>query len=400
MIYLISGQPGNGKTLRAMSLMLDAYEQDQIAVKAGKKEPRRFFTNITGAAPGEWYDVGEGKPLVQNPDAFPWVERMPDHNDWTKLPHGSFVVYDEAHSDGVTPGLEKYGVLFPATGKPGESTDPRVRAMSTSRSSFSIDLVLVTQYPNKIHHQVRTLVGQHMHMNRAMGLAAAGMFTWSRTQPDPYDESAREKAEEEIWSYPKDLYKRYISATIHTVSHKFRIPKKVWSGLSMLVVAGLVAWGLYYVVVPKEARDTVGKEQARTPAKQAPLGALAAAAPQEEEQGIPGTGEYMSLTAPVVVSLAGCIDTERACRCYNTEGDQIDQSQAECRQVVDRPLPFNIYHDYSRGNPVAREEGAKAERGAGDTPADAALSTASVVVTSELHSIHGRVQTPYPVTAN
>lgn len=392
MIYLISGQPGNGKSLRAMSIMLDAYEQDQAAVKEGKKEPRRFFTNVTGAVLGEWYEVEKDKPLQQNPNAFPWTERLPDHNDWTKLPAGSFVVYDEAHSDGVTPGLEKYGVLFPATGKPGESQDPRIRAMSTHRSSFSMDLVLITQYPNKIHHQVRTLVGQHMHMNRAMGLAAAGMFTWTRTQPDPYDEQAREKAEEEIWKYPKDLYKRYLSAQIHTTSHKFRIPKKVWSGVSMLLVSVAVAWGLYHFLVPDQARHT----KAKPPQAEASLLAPAAASSSVESSS--GSGEYYSLTAPVVVALAGCIDSQRGCRCYNVEGDQIDQTQAECRAVVDRPLPFNIYHEYSRGQGIAQDNKQIPERGAGDTPADAPLPSA--LIGAGLYDVQGREQVYHPSTAN
>lgn len=229
MITLITGQPGNGKSLMAMFLMAQEYERNQAAVKAGKEEPRQFFSNVAGATREE------------NPEAFPWVQRMPEHNDWTKLPHGSYVQLDEAHSDGVTPGLERYGKLFPATGKPGESDDHRIRALSTSRSSFSIDLVLITQWPSKVHHQVRTLVGQHVHMARAFGLQSAGVLKWNRVQADPYDENQREKAEEEIWAYPKELYPRYKSATLHTAAHKFKMPPAIWKGLGYLVFAAVVA---------------------------------------------------------------------------------------------------------------------------------------------------------------
>ena len=45
-------------------------------------------------------------------------------------------------------------------------------------------------------------------MNRGMGLQAAGVVQWPRVQVDPYDEQARDKAEEEIWSYPKDLLRQ------------------------------------------------------------------------------------------------------------------------------------------------------------------------------------------------
>ncbi|MEN5271411.1 hypothetical protein [Stenotrophomonas lactitubi] len=40
-MYLISAQPGNGKTLRAMSMAQEFYEQNQQAVKEGKAQPLR-----------------------------------------------------------------------------------------------------------------------------------------------------------------------------------------------------------------------------------------------------------------------------------------------------------------------------------------------------------------------
>lgn len=338
MLYLISGQPGNGKTLRAMALTLEAYEADQELVKAGKKEPRHFYSNI------------QGSTLEDNPDAFPWMEKMPSHNDWTKLEKGSWVVYDEAHSDGATQGLEQYGRLFPSTGKPGESDDPRIRAMSTSRSSFSIDLVFVTQWPNKIHHQVRTLIGQHIHMNRAMGLQTAGMFTWSRVQVDPYDERAREKSQEEIWHYPKGLYKRYLSSTIHTTSHKFKMPKKAWQALSMLIVACLCGWLVFAKGVPYfQAKYKEKAQGSEAQGGGAPRTAAPASSSSVESIEIPATGTYTSLSAPRVPSLIGCVDSDRGCRCWDDEGALIDQSESECRLIVDKPLPINVLHEYKTG---------------------------------------------------
>ncbi|MEF8765636.1 zonular occludens toxin domain-containing protein [Stenotrophomonas sp. A3_2] len=123
--------------------------------------------------------------MEENPDAFPWFEKLPDHNDWPQLPDGSFVLYDEAHSDGNTQGLERYGRLFPSTGKPGESEHPRIRSMSTHRHR-GFDLAFVTQWPSKIHHQVRSLIGSHTHMNRAFGMQRSGVLTWTRAQADPY----------------------------------------------------------------------------------------------------------------------------------------------------------------------------------------------------------------------
>ena len=330
MMYLISGQPGNGKSLRAMFVMREEYERNCKAHADGKEELRRFFTNIAGATTEE------------NPEAYPWVEKLPDHNDWTKLPDGSYVVYDEAHADGNTPGLERYGNLFPSTGKPGESSDLRIRAMSTHRHR-GFDLVFLTQWPSKIHHQVRTLIGSHTHMNRGMGLQAAGVLQWPRVQIDPYDEKQRDKAEEEIWSYPKDLYGKYKSATLHTASHKFKIPKKVLAGLSKLVVTLLVLWALWHFLVPK------GKDKpAEGPAqKEASLLAPAPASPPPTDPVLlPGAQAFAAISTEPAPSLSGCVSSDRGCRCFNTDGYQIDMSQHQCMLLIEKPLPFNVYHEY------------------------------------------------------
>jgi len=334
MLILISGQPGNGKTLRTMALLQEEYERNMAAVKAGKEEPRRFFTNIAGATTEE------------NPHAFPWLERLPEHNDWTQLPDRSYVVYDEAHSDGQTPGLERYGHLFPSTGRPGESSDPRIRAMSTHRHR-GFDIVLVTQWPSKIHHQVRTLVGLHIHMNRSMGLAAAGVVSWPRVQPDPYDETAREKAEEEIWKYPTDLYKRYHSATAHTASHKFRVPKKVWGGISKLVVLLLVMWALWHYLVARKMAPPDDKPTVQE-VRGAGAGSLLPAAPRstDEPELMVGTGAYVAVQTESAPTLAGCVASASRCRCYNTDGYLIDMTQHQCRALLAEPLPFNVYHEY------------------------------------------------------
>lgn len=356
MITIITGQPGNGKTLMGMWLMAKEYERNRAAVKAGKEQPRRFFSNVKGATTEE------------NPEAFPWVERMPDHNDWTKLPHGSFVQLDEAHSDGETPGLERYGHLFPSTGKPGESSDHRIRALSTSRSSFSIDLQLITQWPSKIHHQVRTLAGEHIHMSRAFGLQRAGVLKWTRVQADPYDEDQREKAEEEIWPYPKEIYSRYVSATIHTAAHRFKVPPALWKGLSMLVAFGLIVW-VFLTWVRSNTEEQ--KQAAKPAAAQAQgQGRVAPAAPAAAVSAVPvsnpGTGIYESLRAPATPRIVGYIDSPRGCRMWNDKGEQLDIAQDECRRMVAKGIPV---HFLDAGGSKRDRADRKPVEGAGQSPA-------------------------------
>lgn len=350
MLILITGQPGNGKSLRALWMASQEYDRNAGEVKAGKEQPRRFFTNIAGATTDE------------NPKAFPWMERMPEHNDWTLLPDGSYVVYDEAHADGNTRELERYGRLFPSTGKPGESDDARIRSMSTHRHR-GFDIVLVTQWPSKIHHQIRTLIGEHVHMTRAMGLGCAGTMKWTRVQVDPYDEKQREKAEEEIWRFDKSLYERYKSSSLHTSSHKFRLSPKIMSGISTLVMTLLVMWGLYYFVVGRKTSDEP-EQGGDAPAAAAPASLFGSQSDQKDDEPVltPGMGEHAALNTMPVPTLAGCVSSDRGCRCFNSEGFQIDMARHECEATMSKPLPFNVYHEFRAGNaPPTTHEGPAVE---------------------------------------
>lgn len=358
MIILITGQPGNGKTLRAISLMREEYERNKAGVEQGKERPRDFYTNVAGASRDE------------NPNAFPWVQRMPEHNDWTKLPDGSYVLIDEAHADGKTVGLERYGTLFPATGKPGESEDPRVRSMSTHRHR-GIDLLLVTQFPTKIHHQVRTLVGKHLHMNRALGLQRAGVLTWTRTQVDVYDEQQREKAEEEIWAYPADLYDKYKSATLHTATYKFKVPARVWGGLAQLITLGVVCWMLWlfvfkpdskpegegeqvdtHVAAQAEAPSGAPGPQASAPGVDAYLTALEPRVPSQpwsaplyDEREAVSKPELYCMSAEAGDGADGFRREKQSCTCITEQGTVYKIRNVDCRAVARWGPSYNPYKE-------------------------------------------------------
>lgn len=368
MMTLLSGQPGNGKTLKAMELLEIEYLRNADKVKQGKEQPRQFFSNVKGSTRVRACD----RPgcCEDNPEAFEWVQPLPLHNDWTKLPEGAFVIYDECHSDGNTPGLEHYGVLFPSTGKPGESNDPRIRSMSTHRHR-GIDMLLVTQWPSKVHHNVRQLIGKHIHMNRAMGMQRAGVLTWSRAQPDPYDEKQREKAEEEIWAYPKHLYGRYKSSTLHTAEYRFKVPKKLWGALAQAGAMLLVMWLLWLFVFRPDPVKASEKETAQAaPHSQASLLAGGGLRLPADVQIVPNPNHQVSTDAQpntassqTVEPLAGYVITDRGCRAFDTDGLQLDLTDSACRDLAARRLPINLFHRYA-----AASGAAPAGQGGGTAP--------------------------------
>lgn len=330
MLYLVTGMPGNGKTLYAVDWLLRQIETDADLVKSKGTIPRTFYTDIEG------FDAAAVEKLTGYR-----VEPAPD--DWRTTPKGSVLVYDEAHR------------MFPSTGRPGRAEDPKIRDMDTHRHG-GYDMLFITQWPSKVHHELRQLVGEHVHLNRAMGLESAGLLRWSRVQPDPYDERQREKAEEEIWRFPKDRYALYTSSTLHTVSHKFRIPKKVWGALSTLLVTGLILWGLYAFLVPRSDSKAEGAGAAEGGAS---LLAPLSPTPVESSPLMAGMQAYASINTESAPSLAGCVASQERCRCFNTDGFQIDMIVQQCRALLAEPLPFNVYHEYRA--PVTRDASATGE---------------------------------------
>lgn len=306
MIYLITGMPGNGKTLYAVEFIRDA-------VKKG----RAVYSDIKGL-------TLEG------------VQPAPD--DWRTLPDGSLVVYDEAHK------------RFPSYKGKGRSPLQVVQDMDEHRHR-GFDLMFITQWPDKIDGELFRLVGEHCHLNRAFGLQSANLCKFTRGVLNPYSNLARKGADETIWSYPKDLYGVYKSSSLHTDSHKFKMPLKIRNALITAPMIALVLWGLYAFLVPDQPK-AAEKERSEAETTTQPLAAIPGIGglqPIQAQDKAPPTGEYFSLTAPSVPQLAGCVSSDRGCRCFSADGYQIDQTQAECAAVIARPLPINVYHQYVQG---------------------------------------------------
>lgn len=301
MITLITGVPGAGKTLRAVS-------EIQEHLKAG----RTVYSDIAGhVAPG----------ILPAPD------------DWRDTPEGSVVVYDEAQKK------------YPSTGKPGVSEDERIRALETHRHTGH-DIYFITQEPALVHHHIRKLVGRHIHVHRAAGLRRATLYTWDFAVAAPNDRNEQKRSDMENWSYPKDLFRYYKSATVHT--HKFQIPKKIGLILCVLVaVASFVGWRLY----SNNGLSVLNLSEAQAAEPSAHAAAGEGALPPAP---LPLRNPANTWTrADSVPPVMGCVGTDRTCRCFGMDGNQLDLELAVCLNVLTKPLPINLLAASSSSSPPA-----------------------------------------------
>lgn len=304
MISLITGLPGNGKTLFGLW---------HIKQKAERENREVYYHNI--------------KDLT-----LPWT--VCDPEKWMDLPHGSIIVLDECQ--------------FVFAKKPNGSKLPDFYEQLATHRHRGFDIYLITQHPTLIDNFVRQLVGQHFHAVRKFGMARATIYEWSAANPAPQSIASQKSAIPLKWGYPKEVYGYYKSAEVHTV--KRAIPVKIFLAAGFVVcMAGAGYWALDRYQSrydkPSTAEGAPGTNEALPPR---PVGRAGAAAgglaepfdPVADAErwiqmetprvaGLPQTApKYDELTRPTRVPVpAACVQIgtvdrpkEIRCKCYTQDG--------------------------------------------------------------------------------
>lgn len=303
MIELITGLPGNGKTLYTIST---------VKAKAERENRPVFYNGI--------------------PDLTLNWERLEDPKEWAKCPPGSIIVIDEAQK---TFRNRSMGTVPPEF----------VQQLETHRH-LGIDLVLITQHPSLIDPAVRRLSGSHRHMVRIWGMEASTVHQWPAVK-DNCDKS-RGDSEKTKWAFDKSVYGYYKSAEVHTM--KRSIPGRVKLLAGLLLAFAVCAWYVAHYVMKKAASPPPAVASAP---KASPTGEFVPGntngtqtkAPARSDNpvadlkdyvwtntprvsGLPQTApKYDQLTVPVRVPVpAACIqrgDIQKgqvSCKCYTQQG--------------------------------------------------------------------------------
>jgi zona occludens toxin len=218
MLTVITGTPGNGKTLRVI----------QLVEKLRKVSQRQVFYWNIGALTLDWKPLGDSATFGKAEEG---VEPDTSQVDcWYDVPAGSIVVIDEAQK------------IFPVR-KRGADVPKKVSEFETHRHR-GIDIFLMTQNPKLIDAHVRKLTGKHHHLRRVFGSHASHIFTWTEECADVDTRNNFSRAQDEYWKFPKELFGVYKSAEVHT--HKRQLP---WKWIAMVVAALILFPGLTWVAI-------------------------------------------------------------------------------------------------------------------------------------------------------
>lgn len=321
MISLITGLPGNGKTLFALWF---------IKKKAEKENREVFYHNI--------------KDLN-----LPWTESDPEK--WFDLPPGSIVVIDEAQ--------------FVFSKKPNGSKLPDFYEKLAVHRHMGLDIFVITQHPSLLDNFVRKLVGQHFHVVRKFGLNRATIYEWSSANEQPQNRAQQDASISMKWGYPKEVYGYYKSAEVHTV--KRAIPVKLV--LFVLFALGVAGYAMYtFTSFGRKSQEVMPAElaQGEVASVTSAVGTGSAesikgssetpgyGAPEEDAkkylwdhtpriEGVPESApRYDALTAPTRVPVAamcvqiGDVKSERPirCQCYTQQATKLDVDFNMCISIA------------------------------------------------------------------
>ena len=330
MLTLITGTPGSGKSLYAVSLIEKYVEENHKLAQKG--EPTRaIYADIDGL-------VMDGV--------------LPAPDDYRTCPDGSVLFYDEIQQ------RKEF--------KDSRGSNDVVDSLQVHRHR-GFDIYGITQFPSLLHQHFRAVVGQHFHLHRGWGMPSATVYLWAYVILNPNHRSNKAIAERNFrFNYPKRLYSYYKSATKHT--HKMRIPPK------FIFLAFFILAALYLCIRSMTGHnflvDVMSGEKAREP--------LPAAKPQTVAQAQPGTTTSTSTAVPIAGSpvltttaqpqfsydpskpyevdyaamqrtptqlpqFSGCMQLAAKCKCYTQQGSILDVSIADCKRVITGDMPFNPF---------------------------------------------------------
>ena len=330
MIYLITGNPGTGKTLHMVSML------------AKREDLRNRPLYIDG--------INE-----LDRDKIPYLD-MPEGcnggnwNEW--LPDGSILVVDEC---------QRYW----RARSNGSQVPKAVQAMETHRHK-GIDIYLLSQKPGQLDYNLKALVGNHKHLWVSQ-LGTRRMYEWQKCG-NPENKSDVSIALVRGYKLDKSAYSLYKSAEVHTKTVQGR---SKWLWLMPAVLLGTAGIGYYayhrfnsqFETEPAAAKADAAPQDgggAATAAHQTSGGgsAQAIASPSEEVKtlkpedfapAIPGKPWTAPVYAPQNTAISAmpypvaCIKQADSCTCYTDQATPIrGMDKGLCIDFVDN----GIYNPY------------------------------------------------------
>ena len=338
MLYLITGVPGSGKTLKMISDLM----------KRKDLQNRPLYLDGIPEVDGTII------PNLPIPDG----ESMETWHKWA--PAGAILVIDECQR-----------VFRP---RPSGSKVPEHVAELETHRHRGIDIFLLTQHPRLVDLNVRSLIGHHCHISKT-NLGVRRMFEWERCG-DPQSRTDVEGAVKSVYTLDKKAFGVYKSAEEHT-KIRTKLSRTVYAFPIVLLIVIVAAWSSYNRWQRLNAEEAQTQPapvaaQAASPAAGGTAAATAADgthaagqyAPEEKQtadkphisaddfkpaiDGQPHTAPIYDTYNKAVQTMpypAACIKNADRCTCYTDQGTKIKGFD---KQLCLEYVADGLYNPYRR----------------------------------------------------
>lgn len=298
MITVITGTPGAGKTLYAITKLLRPLLGATVEVKADDGAtvtvPRTIYTNIKGL-------LIEHELVQADTD-----QGLHNWHKWAKP--GAVIVIDE------------FQHIWPP--RPNGSKVPDDIAALDTHRHMGVDFILITQNLMNVDRHIHGLTGRHLHVRRMGNLGLTIVYEWDHASRTLMFSKAITKSP---WKYDKSVFQLYKSAEVHT-----KQPRKI-PPLAFVIVLAICAAAYQ---IPSAWSRIVGKSEQIAAKKVTTDNASAPAGTHQKPSSAPASGPLAPASAPAgqgaPVQLSGCAAAKGVCRCYDTHGKRIEKPADFC----------------------------------------------------------------------
>lgn len=322
MLKFITGIPGSGKTLYAVSMLKKVVEHNATLPV---DEQRKIYCDITGLT----IEGIEPPPL-----------------DWRLTPPQSLLVYDEAQ-------FQK-----PFQAARGLSPYQYIQELTIHRKTGH-EIWYITQDPKRLHGNILDMVETHWHLDRPYGAKLANIYQFRGVERNPRSRSAIERAERKtLFNYDKRLFDLYQSSEVDD-GIKLRLPLK----MVLFVLAPFALFGFSaYTWFSDDNKMVKGSPDAAIAQSVATAVPVPPVTPVEQLPALPPTQPiHVPPTNPVIQQIAMVVTNNNHCIAKDISGATLDVTRYECLLFASNPysasfIPMDlltpVYVDESKTNGI------------------------------------------------
>ena len=291
MLKLITGIPGSGKTLYAVSMLKKVVEHNATLPV---DEQRNIYCDITGLT----IEGIEPPPL-----------------DWRLTPPKSLLIYDEAQ-------FQK-----PFQAGRGLSPYEYIQQLTIHRKTGH-EIWYITQDPKRLHGNILDMVETHWHLDRPYGAKLATIYQFRGVERTPKSRSAIERAERKtLFNYDKRLFELYQSSEVED-GIKLRLPLK----MVLFVLAPFALFGFSaYTWFSDDNKMVKGSPDAAIAQPVATAVPVPPVTPVEQLPALPPTQPiHVPATNPILQQVALVVTNNNNCIAKDNNGMTLNVTRDEC----------------------------------------------------------------------